>query len=270
MTEEVSQPGQPPDETSLPEFRFEDQTVRTEIRDGEPWFVANDVCAVLGLANPRDAIADFDDDEKGVGKSDTNRGLRNVSVISESGLYRLIFQSSKPTAQRFRKWVTSEVLPTIRKTGRYERRPNGDNVSAETTKFRLTPEDLEADARTRVKLLCAKVEEIYVRWERYFDEFVEVSAIHTETVEIGKAFSEALPRRASKERTLSLEELLRQPKRRNLTDDAIQKGKLLAVKLQEVEVRWDQFMGDMEKFQRAIFASKDLADTLTKAVGYAR
>lgn len=79
MTEETSQPGQPQDETSLPaEFRFEDQTVRTEIRDGAPWFVANDVCAVLGIANPRDAIADFEDDERGVGKSDTNGGLRNV------------------------------------------------------------------------------------------------------------------------------------------------------------------------------------------------
>jgi len=122
MTEEVSQPGQPPDETSLPaEFRFEDQSVRTEIRDGEPWFVANDVCAILELTNPRKAIADFDEDEKGVTKSDTLGGLQTVSIISESGLYRLIFQSSKPNAQRFRKWVTSEVLPTIRRSGRYER-----------------------------------------------------------------------------------------------------------------------------------------------------
>ena len=192
-----------------------------------------------------------------------------MSVISESGLYRLIFQSSKPNAQRFRKWVTSELLPTIRKTGRYEHCPNGENVSGDTTQFRLSPEDLQADARTTVGLLCAKVQEIVVRWEKYVDNFVEACVVQSETAEMGKAFSEALPRRARKERTSSLEELLRQPKRSDLTEDAVEKAKLLGVKLQEVEILWERVLSETSKFHTAIFDSRDLADTVTKATGHA-
>src|SRR5271165_6948820 len=101
------------------EFRFDESLVRTVVKDGEAWFVAKDVCEILGIANPRDAIADFDDDEKGVVTTDTLGGPQNLSAINESGLYNLIFTSRKPEAKRFRKWVTSEVLPAIGRTGRY-------------------------------------------------------------------------------------------------------------------------------------------------------
>ena len=101
------------------EFTFDESLVRTVIKDGEAWFVAKDVCEILGIANPRDAIADFDDDEKGVVTTDTPGGPQNLNAINESGLYNLIFTSRKPEAKRFRKWVTSEVLHAIRQTGRY-------------------------------------------------------------------------------------------------------------------------------------------------------
>ena len=105
-------------------FKFEESfTVRTVVKDGEPWFVAKDVCDVLGISNNRDALAALDEDEKSnVGKSDIsnievpNRGL---SIINESGLYALVIRSNKPNARKFRKWITSEVLPSIRKTGKY-------------------------------------------------------------------------------------------------------------------------------------------------------
>lgn len=90
------------------------------MKDGEPWWVAKDVCDILGIKNARDAISSLDEDEKDtVGISDGNRGNPNMNAISESGLYALILRSNKKEAKRFRKWVTSEVLPSIRKTGSY-------------------------------------------------------------------------------------------------------------------------------------------------------
>lgn len=100
-------------------FDFEDHAVRTVIRDVEPWFVAADVCRVLDIANPRDAVSRLDDDERGVVTADTLGGKQEMTIVSESGLYALIFTSRKEAAKRFRKWVTSEVLPAIRRTGSY-------------------------------------------------------------------------------------------------------------------------------------------------------
>lgn len=97
-----------------PQFR-----VRVIMRLGDPWFVAKDACDCLGVSNSRDAVARLDDDEKDVGKADTLGGSQDMMLISESGLYTLIMRSNKPEAKVFRKWVTSEVLPSIRKTGSY-------------------------------------------------------------------------------------------------------------------------------------------------------
>jgi hypothetical protein len=102
------------------EFKFEESPVRVAMKGDQTWFVAKDVCDILGIANPRDAIADFDDDEKGVVISDTPGGPQNLNAINESGLYNLIFSSRKPEAKRFRRWVTGTVLPEIRKTGSYQ------------------------------------------------------------------------------------------------------------------------------------------------------
>lgn len=100
-------------------FGFEDNLVRVIDVDDAPWFVAQDVCACLEIANSSDAVASLDEDEKGVATTDTLGGMQQVRIISESGVYALIFRSRKTAAVRFRKWVTAEVLPTLRRTGRY-------------------------------------------------------------------------------------------------------------------------------------------------------
>ncbi len=101
-------------------FKFEAQEVRTLLVDDQPWFVAGDVCEALAIVNTARALSRLDDDEKGVHTVNTLGGAQNVSTLNESGLYSLILTSRKAEAKRFKKWVTSEVLPTIRKTGRYE------------------------------------------------------------------------------------------------------------------------------------------------------
>lgn len=94
--------------------------VRTVDQNGEPWFVGKDVAAALGYSNPRDAIAKHvDEQDKGVAICDTPGGKQSMPVINESGLYSLIFGSKLEGAVRFKRWVTSEVLPTLRKTGSY-------------------------------------------------------------------------------------------------------------------------------------------------------
>ena len=95
-------------------------TVRTSVVDGEVMFVGKDVAECLGYANPRKAIADHvDDEDKGVTKCDTLGGSQEMIVINESGLYSLVLRSKLPGAKKFRRWVTSEVLPSIRKHGMY-------------------------------------------------------------------------------------------------------------------------------------------------------
>lgn len=101
-------------------FNANDTAIRVEIIDGNPWFVAKDVCDALTIEKHRDAVSRLDDDERGSVVVDTLGGKQSVSAVNESGLYNLIFQSRKAEAKAFRKWVTSEVLPSIRKTGRYE------------------------------------------------------------------------------------------------------------------------------------------------------
>ena len=94
--------------------------VRVVQVDGEPWFVAADVCRALEISNSRDAVARLDDDEKGVGSTDTLGGKQGMQIINEPGLYTLVLGSRKPEAKAFKRWVTHEVLPTIRKTGSYK------------------------------------------------------------------------------------------------------------------------------------------------------
>ena len=98
----------------------ENVSIRTTMIDGEPWFVAKDVCMLLDLSNSRDILAKvLDDDEKGVDNIYTLGGRQQMSVINESGLYHLIFVSRKPEAKAIRRWVTGTVLPSIRRTGSY-------------------------------------------------------------------------------------------------------------------------------------------------------
>ena len=101
-------------------FNFESSNVRVTMgENGEPMFVAADVCQALTIENHRNVLARLDDDEKGVQSMDTPGGRQELATVNESGLYSLILTSRKPEAKRFKRWVTHEVLPSIRKTGSY-------------------------------------------------------------------------------------------------------------------------------------------------------
>ena len=95
--------------------------VRTMVIEGEPWFVGKDVAASLGYAEPRSAISKkVDAEDKGVAEMATPSVKQKMTIINESGLYSLIFGSKLESSTRFKRWVTKEVLPSIRKTGGYK------------------------------------------------------------------------------------------------------------------------------------------------------
>ena len=106
-------------ETSILQWK-EDASIRMKMIDDKPWFVAKDVCEILGLIKYRDALSHVDDEDKRVSiVVDTLGGPQSMTAVNESGFYALIFQSRKPQAKAFRKWVTSEVLPSLWKYGYY-------------------------------------------------------------------------------------------------------------------------------------------------------
>ncbi|MEW7535627.1 BRO family protein [Staphylococcus aureus] len=106
---------------ALQTFNFEELPVRTLEVDGEPYFIGKDVADILGYANGRDALSKHVDAEDKLTSQIATAGQnRNVTIINESGLYSLIFSSKLENAKRFKRWVTSEVLPTLRKTGAYQ------------------------------------------------------------------------------------------------------------------------------------------------------
>ncbi len=106
--------------SNLVEFAFDGSSVRVVMRDGEPWFVAADVAAVLGYRDTYSMTRYLSDDERGSAKLADPTGIaQDYVVLNESGLYSAIFRSTLEGAQKFRRWVTAEVLPTIRKTGSY-------------------------------------------------------------------------------------------------------------------------------------------------------
>ncbi|MDN6409290.1 MAG: phage antirepressor [Tetragenococcus halophilus] len=125
-------------------FNFETQEVRTIIKNNGPWFVAKDITDILGYSNSRDAVKrHVDEEDKGVAKHDTPGGLQQLTSVNESGMYALIFGSKLPKAKEFKRWVTSEVLPSIRKHGTY--------MTAETIEKALTDPDTIIQLATTLK-----------------------------------------------------------------------------------------------------------------------
>ena len=110
-------PNPQPVETGLRTFSFGAAPIRVVLKDGEPWWFASEVCEILDL--DRSASRRLDDDEKGVHSTRTPGGTQDLTIISESGLYSLVLGSRKPEAKAFKRWVTHEVIPSIRKTGAY-------------------------------------------------------------------------------------------------------------------------------------------------------
>ncbi|WP_048686338.1 ORF6C domain-containing protein [Lactobacillus gasseri] len=108
-------------ENEIQLFKFEGKEVRTLKIDGEHWFVGKDLTDILGYSNSRDALnRHVDPEDKDVAKLDTLGGKQEQTIINESGMYSLILSSKLPNAKKFKRWVTSEVLPVIRKTGSYQ------------------------------------------------------------------------------------------------------------------------------------------------------
>lgn len=107
---------------AIQNFAFEERLVRVVEHDGEPWFVGVDVCRAIDLQKPENALASLDEDEKytlSEGVISETRGPRATVVVSEPGVYRLVFRSRKPEAERFKRWLAHDVLPQIRRTGKY-------------------------------------------------------------------------------------------------------------------------------------------------------
>jgi anti-repressor protein len=141
------------DKNALQIFKFEDRQVRVVVKDGEPWLVAKDVCDVLGYKNSRDAvIRHVDELDKGVAFHDSLGGEQEITIINESGLYSLILSSKLPDAKKFKRWVTYEVLPSIRKHGAY--------MTPEVIKEALTNPDFIIGLATRLKEEEAKTKEM--------------------------------------------------------------------------------------------------------------
>lgn len=129
-------------------YRFEQNEVRMVQKGGEPWFVLADLCRVLELSNPSMVAKKLEADERA--KSDLGLQEKNVTLVNESGMYAVILRSDKPQAKPFRKWVTSEVLPSIRKTGKYETKQS-DDLKAKRV------ETAQANANVRKANLLLKI-----------------------------------------------------------------------------------------------------------------
>ena len=142
-------------ENNLQIFEYNKSDVRVIEQDGEPWFVAKDVCGILELTT--EITRRLDEDEKGLKKIQTLRGMQDMTVISESGLYALIMRSNKSEAKQFRKWVTGTVLPSIRKTGMYATPKTVEQILTDPDSFIKILQELKA-SRTKAAELETKIE----------------------------------------------------------------------------------------------------------------
>lgn len=122
--------------------------VRIIMQGNEPWFVAKDVCDCLDLSNSRKALSRLEDDEKGVTLSDTLGGKQEMATVNEYGLYSLVMSSRKPEAKEFKRWVTHEVLPSIRKYGTY----SVDIPKTLPDALKLYANEIEAHNKTKALL----------------------------------------------------------------------------------------------------------------------
>ncbi|MEH2130118.1 MAG: BRO family protein [Nostoc sp.] len=121
--------------SNLSIFNFESHEIRSLGTALEPWFVGVDICKVLEISNSRDAISRLDQDEKDVATTNTLGGKQELVIINEPGLWSLVLTSRKPQAKRFKKWLTSEVIPAIRKTGTYSTQPVNSLTLIDTSKL---------------------------------------------------------------------------------------------------------------------------------------
>lgn len=155
-------------------FTYNSNEVRTVERNGEPWFVLKDVCEVLGMDTSKiKQVADrLEEDEKGRYSVPTPGGAQESWIINESGLYNVILRSDKPEAKPFRKWVTSEVLPSIRKNGGYIAGQNELSPQELMAKALLVANQTLANREARISELTVQ-NQIMVPKAEYFDSLVD-------------------------------------------------------------------------------------------------
>ena len=132
--------------------------VRSILKDDEPWFVAADVCRALEIGNNRDALSRLDADEKDVASTDTLGGKQEMSIVNEAGLYSLVLGSRKPEAKAFKRWITHEVIPSIRKHGAYMTPEKLQEVLLNPDTLIQLASNLK-DEQEKNKRLTAKVEQ---------------------------------------------------------------------------------------------------------------
>ncbi len=145
---------------ALQQFEFSGTLVRTLLVDGEPCFVARDLCTVLEIRNTADAVASLDSDEKGVATTDTLGGAQQMTYVTEAGMYSLVLRSRKPEAKAFKRWITHEVLPKIRQTGSYGAAPasHPDMLTrADLARMVLEAEEEKAAAVAQLEAAAPKV-----------------------------------------------------------------------------------------------------------------
>lgn len=130
-------------------------SVRVIVRNGEPWFVAKDVCTCLAV-DTSNLSKLLDEDEKGSYSIRTPGGLQDMSVVNEPGLYSLILRSRKPDAKKFKRWVTHEVLPSIRKTGSYSMQPTLPDFTNPATAARAWADEFDAKVKALAEVECQK------------------------------------------------------------------------------------------------------------------
>lgn len=153
-------------------FNYQSNEVRTVEMNGEPWFVLKDVCNILNINNASDVYNRLDDDEKGIAQIDTLGGRQKMSTVNESGLYHVILRSDKPEAAPFRKWVTSEVLPSIRKNGGYIAGQQELSPQELMAKALLVANKTLAEREARISELTVQ-NNIMAPKAEYFDELVD-------------------------------------------------------------------------------------------------
>ena len=204
--------------------------VRIVEKKGEPWFVAKDVCDILGLSNVSEALTSLDLDEKtDISGSDVGSHISKLRLVSESGLYDLIFKSRKPEAKTFRKWVTSEVLPSIRKTGSYTTKSNLDKVPDVKYDFLIADElasFLKCSETSRLKI----ARKIFVKHScdlTLLPEYVENTQPCLSATDLLKKYEVGIGAAAFNKLMLAAG-LLEEHSRRSRTSDKVKKFKALS------------------------------------------
>ena len=145
-------------------------SVRSLLVEGEPWFVAKDVCKALGLSNVTETLKRVDLDDLSSVKLNSGGQLRNMKVINESGMYQIIFMSNKPQAKKFKKWVTSEVLPSIRKTGSYSLQKGSADINYALQELKTT---LQLQIKQEFKEIDHMVTNILMKFSAKIDKIEE-------------------------------------------------------------------------------------------------